>query len=317
MKKCSLYELITLTLIFSLSFFTSCSSDKVAGTSEDTNEFAYRVSSSSEEELSSSGKMSSSSWGNAHLGIESSSSVKSSSSRVVSSCSSAGSSSTRTISSSSHAISSSSNAESSNSSQLESSSSLDSVNEGSASPKTLEDYLKLLNIASDLVVVEMLSVKFDFNDNVNLEPENPVPPGVTEFDSPWPLKIVKQNLYGLEEFFPMAYKHFPEIIDAIKNETLDENCGLYMLNVYADGFSRGYVVSGIAKDTIKVLDVPAGNCKAIPPTEKARFLFYYCGEISSHADVVHVPVEMNLSQKCSALKSNEEWVNIKSPVQAK
>ena len=289
-------------VIFSLSFFAGCSSDKIAGTSEETNEFAYRVSSSSEEESSSSGEMSSSSWGNPHLGIESSSSVKSSSSRVVSSSSRPVSSSSRTISSSSHAISSSS---------------LDSVNEGSASPNTLEDYLKLLNIASDLVVAEMLSVKFDFNDNVNLEPENPVPPGVTEFDSPWPLKIVKQNLYGLEEFFPMAYKHFPEIIDAIINETLDENCGLYMLNVYADGFSRGYVVSGIAKDTIKVFDVPAGNCKAIPPTEMARFLFYYCGEISSHADVVHVPVEMNLSQKCSALKSNEEWVNIKSPVQAK
>ncbi|MBQ3776903.1 MAG: hypothetical protein II835_02220 [Fibrobacter sp.] len=291
MKKCSLYELITLTVIFSLSFFAGCSSDKIAGTSEETNEFAYRVSSSSEEESSSSTAKSSSS-----------SKTVSSSSRVASSSSRPVSSSSRTISSSSHAISSSS---------------LDSVNEGSASPNTLEDYLKLLNIASDLVVAEMLSVKFDFNDNVNLEPENPVPPGVTEFDSPWPLKIVKQNLYGLEEFFPMAYKHFPEIIDAIINETLDENCGLYMLNVYADGFSRGYVVSGIAKDTIKVLDVPAGNCKAIPPTEKARFLFYYCGEISSHADVVHVPVEMNLSQKCSALKSNEEWVNIKSPVQAK
>ena len=40
MKKCSLYELITLAVIFSLSFFAGCSSDKIAGTSEETNEMA-------------------------------------------------------------------------------------------------------------------------------------------------------------------------------------------------------------------------------------------------------------------------------------
>ena len=73
MKKCSLYELITLAVIFSLSFFAGCSSDKIAGTSEETNEFAYRVSSSSEVESSSSSVES-------KEGEKSSSSAKSSSS---------------------------------------------------------------------------------------------------------------------------------------------------------------------------------------------------------------------------------------------
>ena len=302
MKKCSLYELITLAVIFSLSFFAGCSSDKIAGTSEETNEFAYRVSSSSEEESSSS------------------SAKSSSSSRVVSS-------SSRTISSSSHAISSSS--AKSSSSYMESSnsslpgatssstgvdvnnnsSSSEKPNEGSAKPDiSLDYYLKLLNQESDSFDSGVMATSIDLN--TDGDPQNPNPPMTTEFDTPWPHKIVKQNVDALQEYFPMAFAMYPQIISAIKNETLDENCGLYTFNVYSDGLTAAYIVAEITENTIKVIDIPAGECKALSLTQMSRFLFYYCGELNSHAETEHIKVDVDLSDNCPNLKTGNEWVKL-------
>lgn len=302
MKKCSLYELITLTVIFSLSFFAGCSSDKIAGTSEETNEFAYKVSSSSEEESSSS------------------SAKSSSSSRVVSS-------SSRTISSSSHAISSSS--AKSSSSYMESSnsslpgatssstgvdvnnnsSSSEKPNEGTAKPDiSLDYYLKLLNQESDSFDSGVMATSIDLN--TDGDPQNPNPPMATEFDTPWPHKIVKQNVDALQEYFPMAFSMYPQIISAIKNETLDENCGLYTFNVYSDGLTAAYIVAEITENTIKVIDIPAGECKALSLTQMSRFLFYYCGELNSHAETEHVKVDVDLSDNCPNLKTGNEWVKL-------
>lgn len=322
MKKCSLYELITLTLIFSLSFFAGCSSDKIAGTSEETNEFAYKVSSSSEEESSSSsveskeGEKSSSS-----VKSSSSSAKSSSSSRVVSSSSCTISSSTLTISSSSHAISSSSNAESSNSSLPgttssstgvdvnNNSSSSEKPNEGSAKPDiSLDYYLKLLNQESDSFDSGVMSTAIDLN--TDGDPQNPNPPMTTEFDTPWPHKIVKQNVDALQEYFPMAFAMYPQIISAIKNETLDENCGLYTFNVYSNGLTAAYIVAEITENVIKVIDIPAGECKALSLTQMTRFLFYYCGELNSHAEAEHIKVDVDLSDNCPILKTGNEWVKL-------
>ncbi|WP_406538617.1 hypothetical protein [Fibrobacter sp.] len=302
MKKCSLYELVTLTVIYSLSFFAGCSSDKIAGTSEETNEFAYKVSSSSEEESSSS------------------SAKSSSSSRVVSS-------SSRTISSSSHAISSSS--AKSSSSYVESSnstppgatssstgvdvdnnsSSSEKPNEGTAKPDiSLDYYLKLLNQESDSFDSGVMATSIDLN--TDGDPQNPNPPMATEFDTPWPHKIVKQNVDALQEYFPMAFAMYPQIISAIKNETLDENCGLYTFNVYSDGLTAAYIVAEITENAIKVLDIPAHECKALSLTQMSRFLFYYCGELNSHAEAEHIKVDADLSGNCPIIKTGNEWVKL-------
>lgn len=296
MKKCSLYELITLTVIFSLSFFAGCSSDKIAGTSEETNEFAYKVSSSSEEESSSS------------------SAKSSSSSRVVSS-------SSHTISSSSVKSSSSSYMESSNSSLPgatssstgvdvnNNSSSSEKPNEGTAKPDiSLDYYLKLLNQESDSFDSGVMATSIDLN--TDGDPQNPNPPMTTEFDTPWPHKIVKQNVDALQEYFPMAFAMYPQIISAIKNETLDENCGLYTFNVYSDGLTAAYIVAEITENTIKVIDIPAGECKALSLTQMSRFLFYYCGELNSHAETEHIKVDVDLSDNCPNLKTGNEWVKL-------
>lgn len=274
MKKCSLYELITLAVIFSLSFFAGCSSDKIAGTSEETNEFAYRVSSSSEEELSSS-------------------SAKSSSSYAESS-----NSSLPGTTSSSTGVDVNNN-----------SSSSEKPNEGTAKPDiSLDYYLKLLNQESDSFDSGVMATSIDLN--TDGDPQNPNPPMTTEFDTPWPHKIVKQNVELLQEYFPMAFSMYPQIISAIKNETLDENCGLYTFNVYSDGLTAAYIVAEITENSIKVIDLPAGECKALSLTQMSRFLFYYCGELNSHAEAEHIKVDVDLSDNCPNLKTGNEWVKL-------
>ncbi|SHM82454.1 hypothetical protein [Fibrobacter sp. UWB7] len=286
MKKCSLYELITLTVIFSLGFFVGCSSDKIAGTSEETNEFAYKVSSSSEEESSSSSVESKDAE-------KSSSSAKSSSSYVESS-----NSTPPGTTSSSTGVDVNNN-----------SSSSEKPNEGTAKPDiSLEYYLKLLNQESDSFDSGVMSTAIDLNTDGN--PQNPNPPMTAEFDTPWPHKIVKQNVDALQEYFPMAFSMYPQIISAIKNETLDENCGLYTFNVYSDGLTAAYIVAEITENTIKVIDIPAGECKALSLTQMSRFLFYYCGEINSHAEAEHIKVDADLSGNCPIIKTGNEWVKL-------
>ena len=307
MKKCSLYEYITLMVIFSLSFFVGCSSDKIAGTSEETNEMAYEDSSSSEEELSSSS-------------VESKDVEKSSSSRAVSSSSEKSSSSVKSSSSIAKS-SSSSYMESSNSTPPgatssstgvdvnNNSSSSEKPNEGTAKPDiSLDYYLKLLNQESDSFDSGVMSTAIDLN--TDGDPQNPNPPMTTEFDTPWPHKIVKQNVDALQEYFPMAFAMYPQIISAIKNETLDENCGLYTFNVYSDGLTAAYIVAEITENTIKVIDIPAGECKALSLTQMSRFLFYYCGELNSHAETEHIKVDVDLSDNCPNLKTGNEWVKL-------
>ncbi|SMG37593.1 hypothetical protein [Fibrobacter sp. UWB13] len=295
MKKCSLYEYITLMVIFSLSFFVGCSSDKIAGTSEETNEFAYKVSSSSEEESSSSSAKSSSS-----------SKAVSSSSHAISS-SSAKSSSSYVESSNSTppgATSSSTGVDVNNNS-----SSSEKPNEGTAKPDiSLDYYLKLLNQESDAFDSGVMATSIDLN--IDGDPQNPNPPMTTEFDTPWPHKIVKQNVELLQEYFPMAFTMYPQIISAIKNETLDENCGLYMFNVYSDGLTAAYIVAEITENAIKVLDIPAHECKALSLTQMSRFLFYYCGELNSHAEAEHIKVDADLSGNCPIIKTGNEWVKL-------
>ena len=326
MKKCSLYELITLLVIFSLSFFVGCSSDKIAGTSEETNEMAYEDSSSSEEELSSSSveskdvEKSSSSRAVSSSSEKSSSSVKSSRSTAKSSSSSKAVSSSSKKSSSSHAESSDSSLPGATSSSTgvdvnNNSSSSERPVEGSAKPNTLDYYLDLLNLKSVSFDSGVMSTSIGQNNDAHSQEPNP--PMTPEFDSPWPHKIVKQNVDALEEYFPMAFAMYPQIISAIKNETLDENCGLYTFNVYSDGLSAAYVVTEITENVIKVLDVPAGDCKAMSSSEVSRFLFYYCGKLNSHAETEHVKIDMDLSDNCPILKVGNEWVSERSPAPSK
>ena len=274
MKKYSLSALIAFAMLFCVSLFAGCSDSTAMGTSEEGNEVAEKVSSSSNVASSSSGD---------------------SKELHIKSCSS-------------RAVSSSSRKPGIYAPETGSSSSEDKLaNEGSAKPNSLAYYLILLHLESGSFDNAVLSTKRDYDKDSDQHGETQAPK-VSEFDGPWPHKVVKQNVVALEKLFPTAAQDFSDIITAIKNETLDKKCGLYTFNVYGDGVSAAFVVANIAKDTIKVLDVPAGKCNAMSSNEMSRFLFYYCGELDNYPEIVHVPVENSLSVKCSAFKSEDEWV---------
>ena len=293
----------------SILFFASCGdSGSFAGTSEDTNELAENISSSSqcdEEVIPSSDSktpiVEHSSSSGVRLDLSSSAKVSSSSSE-----------SEKGI----PKISSSSKVQSSSSRYIPSSSEKnprDPVESNPMPKNTLDSYLKDFKLDSSSFDGGVLSAKLDRNENLNAsDPVNPPhSASATEFDGSWPHKFVKQNIGALDEFFPMAKKEYSEIITAIKNETLDANCGLYMLNVDGNENSAGFVLANVAKDTLTVLDIPVGKCN---PTQgiTVRFLFYYCGELDSRPEINHVLVENNLSDKCPVYKDEREWVKANS-----
>lgn len=310
-------------------FFAGCGdSGTFAGTSEETNEMAENISSSSVDEESSSSfddqELVPKSVSSSAQKTSSSSRAVSSSSRTVSSSSRVASSSSRVVSSSSAKISSSSQEQPSSSSKQKDNTSKYSSSSSEGDAKTppiseqnpnsnsLDSYLKLFKVDSGSFDGGVLSATFDVSESVipGDPVDNPPKASATEFDGPWPHKFVKQNIVALGHFFPNAEKEYSEIVSAIKNDTLDANCGLYMLNVYGDGKTAGFVLANIAKDTITVLDISAGRCE--PSSGKMeRFLFYYCGEIDSRPEIVHVLVENNLSAGCPVLKNEEEWVKDK------
>ena len=319
---------LTLSAILCLCaalFVVGCGdSGTFAGTSEETNEMAENISSSSVDEESSS---SFDVQEPQPESISSSAQKTSSSSRAVSSSSRVASSSSRTLSSSSAKISSSSQEHSSSSSKQKdntntskySSSSFDGdthtppIHEQDPNSNSLDSYLKLFKLDSGSFDGGVLSATFDVSESVipGDPVDNPPTASATEFDGPWPHKFVKQNIVALGHFFPNAEKEYSDIVNAIKNDTLDANCGLYMLNVYGDGKAAGFVLANIVKDTITVLDISAGRCE--PSSGRMeRFLFYYCGEIDSRPEIVHILVENNLSAGCPVLKNEEEWVKDKS-----
>ena len=293
----------------SILFFASCGdSGTFAGTSEDTNEFAENISSSSqyaEEKIPSSDSktpiVENSSSSGVRLDLSSSAKVSSSSSEHEKGVPKI-SISSKVLSSSSRYIPSSSEKNP-----------RDPVESTPMTKNTLESYLNDFKLDSSSFDGGVLSAKLDRNENLNAsDPVNPPhSASATEFDGPWPHKFVKKNIGALDEFFPMAKKEYSEIISAIKNETLDAKCGLYMLNVDGNENSAGFVLANVAKDTLTVLDIPVGKCN---PTQgiTVRFLFYYCGELDSRPEINHVLVENNLSDKCPVYKDEREWVKANS-----
>lgn len=310
MNKFKVYTMeLSFTAFFAVVFCASlfcvgCGDGNLSGTSEEPNEIIAEGISCSQELL----EPESSSSDAEHEAM--SSSAKDPNESRGNNGSNTPSSSSCVASSSSRTISSSSEDRNAQTPQITSSSSRDSVNEGTPMPNSLAYYLNLLHLDSDSFDNAVLSTKLD-HDN-DFQAANPVPSTrSTEFDSPWPHKVVKQNVDALGSIFPTAVEEYSEIITAIKNESLDGKCGLYTFNVYGDGLSAAFIVAKIAKDTITVLDIPAGDCNAISSSDMSRFLFYYCGELDERPEVVHVPVENSLSAKCSAFKTEDEWVKSK------
>lgn len=316
MKKFSLFTLFAFAMSFVACLFAGCSDTTAMGTSEEGNEFAEYVSSSSEES-SSSEKLSSEKLSSS---AKSSSSLAKSSSSFTASEPEMSSSSVKLMSSSSEkennnqSRSSSSVRDvqipiSSSSSVVRSSSSEDPPNpqEGTAKPTTLDSYLDQFKLQSGSFDDGVLSAKID-NGKVSTPYEGDKPPtSAVEPENAELYRFEKKNIGELEGFFPTAAKKYAEIVSAIKNGSVESDCGLYMLSIVGNKKVAGFVLAGIARDSLTLFDIPAGSCPSTAG-KMSQFLFYYCGELIREPKIVHVPVEDNLSTTCADVKTQTEWV---------
>ena len=259
------------TLVAFLSAGCSDSTSKIAGTAEEQNELAENESSSSADE---------------ELPI-SSSAVQSSSSTIVSS-------------------SSSSNGQ--------------TVPVDELDKNSLSYYLQQYGITDAAFDSKVFASTITYKENSSAPPQSSTNPGhdgdtkpgtaaATEFDGQGFHPFVKQNIAALEYYFPEAYEKFPQLIDDIKNDNVQEGCGLYMLNIYADSRYAGYVLAEIKSDAVTVIDIKADACLTGARADYARFLVSYCGDLDKNPEVVHKVVEADISKdKCPQAYSGQEWV---------
>lgn len=312
MKMINLSKPLALVAFIAACFCAGCSdSHELTGTAEETNEFAFAVSSSSEEESSSSGMLPYSS--SEKFSPESSSGkgdAVSSSSRHDNS--SVGSSAVESSSSVEPEVSSSSQKQGSSSSEDGSSSSVAAPQGGTQSsssrenPNSLEHYVEELGLNINQVYEGAMATKLTEETDSDTAPGQAM---ATEFDSPWPHQFVKENIGALPYFFPEAADEYAGLVDSIESGLADGGCGLYMMNVYGNEKAIAYVVADITADTIVVMDVSAGSCPNSAVNKIFRFLFRYCGEIESRPEIEHVEVNLNVSEgSCPDFDMDSEWV---------
>lgn len=312
MKMINLSKPLALVAFIAACFCAGCSdSHELTGTAEETNEFAFAVSSSSEEESSSSGMLPYSS--SEKFSPESSSGkgdTVSSSSRHDDS--GVGSSAVESSSSVEPEVSSSSQEQESSSSEDGSSSSVAAPQGGTQSssshenPNSLEYYIEELGLNVNQLYENVLAA------GLTEEKDSDTAPGqamATEFDGPWPHRFVKENIGALPYFFPEAADEYAGLVDSIESGLADGGCGLYMMNVYGNEKAIAYVVADITADKIVVMDVAAGSCPNSAVNKIFRFLFRYCGEIESRPEIEHVEVNLNVSEGlCPDFDMDSEWV---------
>ena len=321
MKKFDL--LVPMMALFVACLNFGCSeSTKITGTAEEPNEFAVVLSSSSIAVSSESVVSSSSEFLPPDDGKNSSSSfekVESSSSSLENSGAKSfavesSSSVEPEVSSSSIAseVSSSSQEQISSSSVEESSSSALPPQSGTMSsssvenPNSLKYYIDELGLNINQVYEGAMATK------LTEETDSDTAPGqaaATEFDGPWPHRFVKQNIGALEYFFPDAADEYAGLIDSIKAGQAEDGCWLYMMNVYGNDKSVGYVLADVSENKVVVLDISAGECPNSAVNKTFRFLFRYCGVIATSPEIEHVEVDLNIPEgSCPDFGRESEWV---------
>lgn len=318
MKMINLSMPLALVSVIAVCFCAGCSdSPKLTGTAEETNEFAFVVSSSDEGAYSSSDELLSSSSEISSSSERSSSSSSSSKGDMVSSSSRLDdggevSSAVESSSSVEPEVSSSSQKQESSSSEDGSSSSVAAPQGGTQSsssrenPNSLEYYIEELGLNVNQLYENVLAA------GLTEEKDSDTAPGqamATEFDGPWPHRFVKENIGALSYFFPEAADEYAGLVDSIESGLADSGCGLYMMNVYGNEKAIAYVVADITADKIVVMDVSAGSCPNSAVNKIFRFLFRYCGEMESRPEIEHVEVNLNVSEgSCPDFDMDSEWV---------
>ncbi len=290
-------EVLFFVCVFASVFCVGCSGGNFAGTSEEPNEIIADLSSSSEEGY-----------------------VNSSSSEDVRETSSSSVTPNKGLSSSSQKPSENSRSSSSYEPDVEPLPISSSSDGGNAKPpidgsegNTLGYYLSLFNLGGenfDDNVLATTHVQAANNDG-NTDPPRGTDPDraeATEFDAIEKVyRFVKQNVGALKVLFPEAYGQYSELVSAIEDETIEEGCGLYLLNLYGEKYV-GHVLAEITSHKITVLDIKADGCKQMSGG-LVRFLFKFCGEMDTRPEIERIVVTGGMSdQRCQAISESDEWI---------
>ena len=151
---------------------------------------------------------------------------------------------------------------------------------------TLDDYLKNYNITDVSYDDNVLAFNKTYDGQLE-DVYNSAKVNTSQLRSIGLHKITKENLGGLGALFLRASVNMGGMLyekDGVVSRT-QGGCQLYVLNVY-DTSPVIHVLTEISKDTIKITDVH-DNCayEARPFDMHVGFLFEYCGELSESPEI--------------------------------
>ena len=129
----------------------------------------------------------------------------------------------------------------------------------------------------------------------------------TEFDGIGVHQFVKQNIYALNELFPIAAKQYKKLADAIANDSAE--CGLYLLNIRGSNETVGHLLTKVSPDTMTVVDIVASSCLTNTNGKLVRFLFSYCGDVDRDPIIKRTSVTSDIpANRCPDKLMGSEWV---------
>ena len=308
---------------------SGCSeSDKLAGTAEEPNELAYQDQESSSSEKPDTLESSSSKQVKSSSSSEREKSSSSSSKEPDKPKSSSSSKAPEKPETSSSAPGSSSSSEKppqgiqppdendkSSSSSVPSSSSFKDPGDGDThtppqsstpeNPPSLSDYIAIFGLEDmpfDTTVMASIATKEDTS-----SPQQPPAAQTSEFDRIGVHQFVKQNIYALQDLFPIAAKQYKELATAIANDSAE--CGLYLLNIRGSSENVGHLLTKVSPDTMTVVDIVASNCLTNTNGKLVRFLFSYCGDVDRDPIIKRTSVTSDIpANRCPDKLMGSEWV---------
>ena len=174
-----------------------------------------------------------------------------------------------------------------------------------ASAYTLDDYLKNYNITDVSYDDNVLAFNKTYNGQLE-DVYNSAKVNTSQLRSIGLHKITRENLGGLGALFLRASVNMGGMLyekDGVVSRT-QGGCQLYVLNVY-DTSPVIHVLTEISKDTIKITDVH-DNCayEARPFDMHVGFLFEYVGELSE-SPKIDITFKLNESMKCGTVDYDE------------
>ena len=172
-------------------------------------------------------------------------------------------------------------------------------------PPSLSDYIAIFGLEDmpfDTTVMASVAMREESS-----SPQDPPSAQATEFDGIGVHQFVKQNIYALQDLFPIAAKQYKELATAIANDSAE--CGLYLLNIRGSSETVGHLLTGVSADTMTVVDIVAPSCLTNTNGKLVRFLFSYCGDVDSDPVIKRTSVTSDMPvSRCPDKLMGSEWV---------